>query len=204
MTGRIVELHGDDHREVRLLLPWYVGGRLDGADRARVEGHLAGCAECRADVDIERRLAVEVAALPVVADLGWARMRGKLDARPVGFARRRGARWTIPALSIAASLLLMALAGTLWRPAAPARYHALGAARATGVGNVVVIFRPRAREADLRAALRAGDARVVDGPTAADAWVLRVPAGERAAALGRLRGQAAVALAEPIDSGDGR
>jgi hypothetical protein len=83
----------------------------------------------------------------------------------------------------------------------PARYHALGAAPAPASGNVVVMFRPDTREQDLRRTLNAAHARLVDGPTAADAYLLHVPSAERAAALVRLKGQADVVLAEPIDPG---
>ena len=82
-----------------------------------------------------------------------------------------------------------------------AAYHALGAAPAPALGNVVVIFRPDTSERELRQTLVANHARLVDGPTAADAYVLHVPAAERAGALTRLRGRADIVLAEPIDSG---
>jgi hypothetical protein len=44
MTGQIIPLHGDEHHEVQLLLPWCATGRLDAADRARVEAALRRCA----------------------------------------------------------------------------------------------------------------------------------------------------------------
>ncbi|HEX7384990.1 MAG TPA: hypothetical protein VF291_11800, partial [Burkholderiaceae bacterium] len=65
-------------------------------------------------------------------------------------------------------------------------------------GDVVVMFRADATEAELRAALHAGGARIVDGPTAAGAWVLDVPPGRRAAALAALRSQPSVTLAQPL------
>jgi len=36
MTGHIFQLHGDPHREVLALLPWFVTDRLDAQDSARV------------------------------------------------------------------------------------------------------------------------------------------------------------------------
>jgi anti-sigma factor RsiW len=85
-----------------------------------------------------------------------------------------------------------------------ARYRALGAAPAVASGNVVVIFRPDTSERALRETLKANDARIVDGPTATDAYLLHVPAAERGAALDRLRRQARIELAEPVDSGVAR
>jgi hypothetical protein len=66
---------------------------------------------------------------------------------------------------------------------------------------VVVIFRPDARESAMRQALVAADAHLIDGPTAADAYVLHVPAAERARALAALRARHEVVLAQPLDPG---
>ena len=74
-------------------------------------------------------------------------------------------------------------------------------AKPTGeAGNLVVIFRPDASEQAIRETLRANGARMVGGPTAADAYVLSVPGAARTLALSRLRGSASVVLAEPVDA----
>ena len=65
---------------------------------------------------------------------------------------------------------------------------------------MIVTFRPDTSEQDLRNTLNESHARLVDGPTAADAYVLHVPAAERAAALVKLRQRANIVLAEPIDA----
>lgn len=226
--GRIIRLHGDEHREVLTLLPWYVTGRLDAPEHApehaQVEAHLDVCAECQAEVRFQRRLAVEIADLPISdppvdAEQGWLAMRRVLESEPprrarggawlrsAGHGAGRGWRAGGPWLGwAAAAVMLLAVGATLlpgwvstWAP--PARYHALGAAPVAAPGNVVVIFRPDTTERTLRETLNASNARLVDGPTAADAYVLRVPPAERIAALAKLRGRADVVLAEPIDSG---
>jgi anti-sigma factor RsiW len=186
------------------LLPWYVTGQLDGAERARVEAHLNGCADCRAEVRFQRRLEAEVARLPLDIEEGWSRMRRRLQAdrpgrRIVGALRRRAA-WL--AWGVAAAVTLGA--GALLLPSlAPSEgaggYHALGAARENLAGNVVVIFRPDATERQMRETLRASGARLVDGPTPADAYVLHVAAAQRPAALATLRGRSEVVLAQPVD-----
>jgi anti-sigma factor RsiW len=45
--------HSSDpkHRELELLLPWYVKGRLDAAETQRVQAHLETCPTCRAEAD---------------------------------------------------------------------------------------------------------------------------------------------------------
>jgi hypothetical protein len=79
-------------------------------------------------------------------------------------------------------------------------YHALGAAPSTAVGDIVIIFKPTAPEQALRAALIQSGARLVDGPTVSDAYILYVKPSERPKALARLRADAAVVLAEPLDA----
>ncbi|MEO6378892.1 MAG: hypothetical protein ABIO37_12770, partial [Caulobacteraceae bacterium] len=73
-------------------------------------------------------------------------------------------------------------------------------APADTAGNLVVIFRPDVSERTIRTMLRANAARMVDGPTATDAYVLHVPAASRAVVLQKLRKAADVVLAEPIDA----
>jgi hypothetical protein len=65
----------------------------------------------------------------------------------------------------------------------------------------MVIFRPDATEADMRRILTAADARFVDGPTAAGAYVLKAPPRAKAQALALLRRQPQVVLAQPLDAG---
>jgi hypothetical protein len=212
--GRVVPLHPRDHDEVRSLLPWYVSGRLDAAETARVTEHLATCAECRADLVVERRLKDAVAGQPVAVEDGWRRLRARIEresrqaAGPgasVLSSRPRRARALWGAFAIAASV-----AGVAVMLAAPPRtapvagYHALGAATASRAGNVVVIFRPDTPERDLRAALQDSGARLVGGPTDADAYILSVPQSRRAAVLATLRRRHEIVLAEPIDAGEGR
>jgi anti-sigma factor RsiW len=214
--GNIVRLPGDRHRETQLLLPWYATGQLDEADRARVEAHLAGCARCRADLRLERRMETEIASLPLDVEQGWAEMRRRVEAEaaPTGamFGRlrtwgrgagrlwRTGGPWA--GWAMAAVVLVFAVSGWLVRPEAPAaRYHTLSSPGPNAPGNAIVIFRPEATEAGIRRSLDRSSARIVDGPTSAGAYVLRVPADDRPKALDDLRASGEVELAQPIDSG---
>jgi hypothetical protein len=225
MTGQIIPLHGDEHRDAQLLLPWYATGRLELQDLARFEAHLADCAECQSDLAFERRLEAAVAELPVEAELGWEQLRGRLPdvrRRPqarqgasgvgAGWGRLFGDMpgWRIGAgtlgWAVAAQFVMLLLLGSVLvirLPGQPARYQALGAAPApaAATGNLVIIFRPDTPEKDLRAILTSNALRLVDGPTAADAYVLHVAPARRAAVLAALRARREVVLAEPIDSG---
>ena len=206
--GHIIRLDAERHRELRDLLPWYATGQLDEADRARVEAHLANCPDCQAEVQFERRLDDEVARMPVDIDRSWARMKKRMDRdRPLGRLRQFAGAITAPApwAGWAAASFLLLVSGVLLLPSMqPATYHTLSAAPGAAAGNVVVIFRPDTRERDMREALVATEARLVDGPTATDAYVLRVPAAKREAALATLRGRPDVVLAAPLDPGAAR
>ena len=223
MTGRIIHLHGDLHDETAALLPWYVTDRLDAEDRARVEAHLTGCTQCQAALATERSLQSAIAGIAEDetgdVDAGWESLRFRLDTRPgrtrvlPSFAQM-GRQWQASApwmqWAVAAQLTLLVAAGGLLamqanRPtalptAATPAYHALSAAPASAAGNVVVIFRPDIRESELRQTLRDSHARLVDGPTAADAYILQVPAAGRDQAVAQLRGQRTIVLAEPVDA----
>ena len=102
--------------------------------------------------------------------------------------------WAVAA-GLAVVCIVLALPG-----ARPAPYHVLGARPRGEAGNVLVMFRPDTSERDIRQALDDNQARLVDGPTAAGAYVLRLPDAARTAALARLRARAGITLAEPIDS----
>ena len=76
-------------------------------------------------------------------------------------------------------------------PAAPvaadtaAAFKGLAASSATTPGDAIVVFRPDASEAELRRILQEAGARIVEGPTVNDAYVLRFagPDGDRAIAM---------------------
>jgi len=202
----IIRLHGDPHQQIEALLPWYVSATLDAEETALVECHLAECAACRAELESERALAAEIANLPPETDQSWSALRARIEvpspARGLGGAgwlrRPAAAGW-----AMAASLAMVG--AVLWLAANPAKpaYHTLSAPAAPAPGNVVVIFKPTTSEQEMRTVLGRSHARLVDGPTASDAYVLHVASAERAAALSQLRADAHVVLAEPID-GDTR
>jgi len=62
----------------------------------------------------------------------------------------------------------------------------------------VVVFDPGIDEARLRALLRASEARIVDGPNDAGAYVLAVPAARVAAVRTALRAAPGVRLVESL------
>ena len=203
MSGQIVHLEPDPHVAVQRLLPWYLTGRLETVEHDAVETHLAQCPECRAELETERQWQLLQPGHGAQVDVedGWARMRARLGgdtpprpvAVPVTTPRRRSwlppawktgpllpARtWAAPALL---SVALVAAIGFTLRPAA------------------VVRFRPDATEAQIRHDLADSGARMVDGPTITDAYVVRLPREHYAAALAKLRKAPGVALVESLES----
>jgi len=225
MSGQILRLEPDPHVAVQRLLPWYLTGRLETAEHDIVETHLAQCPECRAELETERQwqLLHPGHGAQVDVEEGWARMRARLAGEPSAAPapaplittrpgpRRRGwlppawrtaprvpARaWAAPALL---SLGLVAAIGYTLRPAAPAgQYIALSAPEVAGA-TAVVRFRPDATEAQIRHGLKDSGARLVDGPTVSDAYVVRLPREHYAAALDKLRREPGVALVEALES----
>ncbi|HEY4029915.1 MAG TPA: zf-HC2 domain-containing protein [Caulobacteraceae bacterium] len=204
----IIRLNGDPHAQTQHLLPWYVTGGLTGKELSLVEDHLGDCAECREDMEIEKTLARHVRAMPCDIERGWQTLRARLDGAPPGrpaalarkaklFGRQIPIGWAVAAQAASLAVLAPLLALSLMRP--PLLYRTLGSAPPTSPGNLIVVFRPKAPEAALRAILIETQARIVDGPTGADAYVLQVAPERRPAVLARLRGDSDISLAEPIE-----
>jgi len=192
---------------VDTLLPWYVNGTLEGEELECVLQHLEGCTICRQEVQWLRELHAACAAAEATpgASKGFRNLRRRLEARspddpsPVfagQHSRNVWVRW-----AVAASLAVIAVisVSVLRDTNAPALYRTLGASSAERVsGSIIVLFDPATTEAELRRILRVAEARVVDGPTAANAYVLDVPASRQNDALRALRKEHAVVLAEPL------
>ena len=199
------------HRATRESLPWLLNGTLAGAELEAAQSHLRDCALCQADIAELRRLREAAAAPPAQSDPEPARARlmARIDttasdsdtaARPDLPERAHAAndpRW-LRRVALAQCGVIVLLAALLaWPDAERDAYRGLGAAPAPR-GEAVVLFRPGTPERELRRIVRASGARIVDGPTVTDAWVLAMPQGQSNAALARLRTEPAVLLAEPL------
>ena len=215
MNGSILPFEGRRHAEAHRLLPWLLTGRLDDDERAWLEPHVAGCGDCRGELEHLRALqdacsqaeegdddaTADARAGSSAADRGWRRLRPLLQPsrsmREDAWRRpaSRRPRWLGWAIAAQAATLA-ALAVALWQsPApAPAPYRTLGATPATPLGNLVIAFDPHLDEAHLRSLLLASQARIVDGPNAAGAYVLSVPPARLAPVRDALRAAPGVTL----------
>ena len=216
MSGRVIHIDTDEHQKVQALLPWYVCVNLDADEYVRVEAHIGECPRCQADLAWERKLHAAHTNIDVQGDVdqGFALMRERI-ADAAAPQRRRGLvarlmdrwregpawmRWAV----VGQCLAVAALSGLLLRPpSAEPRFRALGrpaaAPDAAGSGNLIVRFRSETTEQEMRRALRDSEARLVDGPTATDAYLLAVTPGHEMAAVARLRQESAVLIVESLD-----
>lgn len=206
MKGRVIRFEGSAHAQADRLLPWWVNGTLADDERAQVERHLEECPACRREAAWLRALQEEYPGdEPVAVDAPRAmrRLRRRIAAGaavlpvpPIPARRQRG-RW-LAWLAAVEAVLILGFGASLFHQQ-HATYHTLGAPAARA-SLLVVMFDPRISEAQLRQLLRAGDARIVDGPTTAGAYLLRVPGAHVDAARKALRGSPEVTMVESLEA----
>jgi anti-sigma factor RsiW len=206
LKARILPLETAEHSHVELMLPWYVNETLDTPEREQVEAHIGHCERCQADVAFQTRLRGLSGMLPVPNDvaLGWNAIRGRIGQKTAAAAHKVNAshrlRWWQLAWGIQGTLnvgLAIALAAVALRPEP---YRTLGTGPSTAAANALVVFKPTTTEAQIRAALRAGDARLVGGPTVTDFYLVQI-ASPDPGALKRLRAQPGVSQVESLVGG---
>ena len=214
MSGQILHFDDTEHRIADSLLPWFVNGTLGDDERASVDRHLRECARCRREVEALRQLQAFCRSAPASIDAtpgprnlkhraSAASGRGSIGPWLQRFLEhwRRTPRWTrwVIAGELAVAVALTAFVGGLDRESS-APYRTLGASPTSPSGTIAVVFMPDIAEAEMRRILQAAGARIVDGPTSTDAYVLQVPIGHRPDALVTLRSEPAVVFAEPLSA----
>lgn len=196
------------HREVRMLLPWYVNGTLKGMELTKVRQHLRACILCRRELAEQQQWAQAIgqsSGIELAPHAALTRLLERIDSEPplsdereTGGSRRRS-RWPrlLRGLSgarlsrrawIAAPILIswLALAPTarLWLSSAPRepQYHTLASpnsAPAIGDTDIQVIFAHALDQEQIQQLLRSLPAAIVAGPDAADAYTVRLIMGDR-------------------------
>jgi hypothetical protein len=206
MSPRLFNLGLSAHQRVQDLLPWYVMESLDPQDRAFVDEHLAACLICQRDVEwhCELRAAHDDAVPAFDVERALTSMKAAVavtgaEQRPP--RTRTWAPWIGWALAAQVAIVACFVAATkLPEPASPAIYRALGHAGTNDApSRLLVVFAPQVTEEEMRRILHASGARIVDGPTSTDAYVLAVPPPRAHAALLALRAERSVALVESLD-----
>ncbi|MEO8959301.1 MAG: zf-HC2 domain-containing protein [Rudaea sp.] len=219
MTAHIVNLGSPAHQDAQDLLPWFVMGTLEEGAHVRVDEHVRACTACQRDVQWHRDLraadAEPVAGYDV--DRAFAAMRTRLRKPQAAAWPQRcwhglRDRWRAPPMwagwaLVLQAILVLGLAGVLrYGPAkfpsgqSPA-YHTLGQPD-VAAARLVVVFAPQTSEADMRRILLASNARIVDGPTAADAYILAVAPEGADQAMQKLRAEPSVLLIQSLQARD--
>ena len=200
--GQVLRLDSATHRVVDVLLPWFVNGTLESEERALVERHLDHCKRCRQEVEWLRELHAACALAggpdgsPAFSRLHQRLMEPPTAAQLAG--RQRVQPWSgaVIAAQLAAILVVGVLVIGSDEPRAPAPYRTLSAAASSA--SLVVVFDPAATESDFRRSLQAAGARIVDGPTQANAYLLDVPPETREHAIRTLKADRRVVLVESL------
>lgn len=211
MTGRVFRFAAAEHKVVDVLLPWFVNGTLEGEELELVQRHLAECPRCRHEVEWLRELHAACIAGESIpgGSTAFRDLRRRLEQRRGGslaIARLRRAwtrtrswsRWAIAAQF----LVIVALGALLYasNDGGPGQYRTLGAGNAAtpGAASLVVVFDPSTPEGEVERILRATGARIVDGPTQANAYLLAVRPGQTDRAAQALKAEPAAVLVEPL------
>jgi hypothetical protein len=181
--------------EVELLLPWYVTGRLDATDRARVEAFLAAHPEMRDQLALvreERDQSVrDNEALGHPSPQSLDRLMTSLTRDPwsIGSVRGKitrffaaptpgGVRW---AAAAAALLLLVqaAVIGILILQRTPDTYQTAGGPRSGTGTTLLVAFADEATAPGIAALLSELDAQIIEGPKPGGIYRLRLNSGPK-------------------------
>lgn len=196
------------HERAVELLPAFVSGSL-GPDRRRaLERHLAGCEDCRRELELERRLASAVATTSAAADprsdllaTTLARIdeyEGQRERSTASAGASRGSwadrmregwqRFWRPLppparVLIAVQLVLVMTLGAglvLRREGGELRTLSgpTGAQAVAGKGRLQVLFRGEATVQQVAEAVRAVGGSIVSGPSAAGYYTVEVTVGD--------------------------
>jgi hypothetical protein len=167
------ESHGEERRALELL-PWYVNGTLEGAERELVGRQVRTSLTCRKELERLRRLQKLIQrddAEAAETDLAFERLMARIrasdaqgKARPqLGATKTAWTRW-----AIAASLAAATVAGWAWWTATPdlrpRLYETLTAPSPADV-RIRIVFAPGVSETERQQLLASHGLSVVGSPT---------------------------------------
>lgn len=216
---QVINLDRSTHETVQRLLPWFVVGNLQEAERDLVQEHVRTCTQCQADIEWEQKfrgLVVSDEVMPISsmeAERALQRLHPQLESRGVvarvgKLLRAVGDAWQFSSagmrMMVAMQFIVITSMGyLLWGPPRDASFHALGQGTSPHA-NVVVMFKPDTTEVQMREILSGNAARLVDGPTVTGAYLLAIPPNRRTQTLQRLQSEKTVSMAATLDGGEMR
>jgi anti-sigma factor RsiW len=190
-----------EREEIEMLLPWYVTGKLDAHDRARVEAYLAANPEAARRLELVRAERAEAVAANEA--LGWPspaateRIMGSLPAARPGLGALRmlrgglqqlgglfvapatsAVRWAAVAAVLVIAVQTAAIATLVSQRPVGSYQTASGADGATGIA-LLVTFADDATATAISQLLAEMDAVIVDGPKAGGVYKIRLRTEDR-------------------------
>jgi anti-sigma factor RsiW len=216
MSEQRLVTRASDHASIAALLPWYVNETLSDAARAKVEEHLPGCAACRDDLALERRIRAGMSAdgpLEFMPAASLNRLRGMLDKEavtaPVDAPEqepRRLHQWQwLTAASFAGALtaagLLMAGHWLTDSGSRASVYHTVTDGAPHPRDEVVrAVFVSTITLVELQALLDEAQLRIISGPTEAGVYSLAAKSNlPISTSLALLRRHRTVRFAESVE-----
>lgn len=206
-----------EHVQVWDMLPWMADGTATAEQRERVTNHLVSCAECRSELEAQKRLMRSVAAstkAPAInVDPGLVRLLGRFDEPALDqpapsrastrASRRDASRLTVAlAAAVVVQAIGLGVVGLNRGHGGSPEYRTLSdQPQAAARASLQVVPTSTLSMAEWQALLEAHGLRVVDGPNAVGSYALAaVPPATQVTAeqLGRLRAAPGIRLAEPI------
>jgi hypothetical protein len=183
----------DNRRRIEELLPFYLNGTLDDAERAEVEAALATDESLRWELEFLKGIESDVQARdpgPSPGEFGLARLMRDIDGetRTAPSTRTRSRIWQIAA---AIAVAVVAVQGIYIAGGGDRIVELAGGEQSVTAGpTLTVAFSPDAIEAEIRALLLETGLEIVGGPSALGLWTLAVT-GEisPAEAVGALQGR---------------
>lgn len=204
-----------EHKSISMLLPWYVNGTLGALDRQRVDSHVATCAACRSDLELERQIHARVSRDGVIEHIPAAslnRLQARLDGLTPDAPRsprepRLGSGrslpwWGLLAASITGAFLAVGFytAGG-WHESkgasAPVYYTVTDPEPRPANEVIRAVFVPSITLVELQALLDEAQLKIVSGPTEAGVYSLAARSSRPAGlSLALLREHKTVRFAE--------
>ncbi|MBC3918162.1 zf-HC2 domain-containing protein [Undibacterium sp. CY18W] len=213
------------HAIVQDLLPWYVVNTLQPDEKQLVQKHLQTCTACKDDLQWQIKLQAQEPAASTAPDpdRALARLLPKLDtprldtqSKQIQAARGKEKnsllerlRTLLPASGTRSMGWIMAaqtaiIVGLVVHLALPTQdnssYHVLGSGERSS-GNIVVVFKPETTVKDIQRIMSLNDARIIDGPTVTNAYLLNVPDDRLTQSVDELRSEAVIELVESLQAG---
>jgi hypothetical protein len=204
------------HRDAWDLIPWLVNGRLEAADRQRLEAHCRDCASCREELAAQRELYAQMSRgtvehVPVVS---LKRLQQRLKMTDAiddeGFVPPSSARSASPVrfAGLAAGLAAVCCALGLWawtrsQPLTGATYSTVTSAPARTGAVIRAVFEPAMTLAEMKALLDRSHLKIVAGPSEAGVYSLSSTSAQPVpASLQELRDSGRVRFAEATAPSD--